>query len=529
MPGLDDFLDSLEDKVCNTQEKPFIEPDPFNKPQCRAVESEADELFFGGAAGAGKSFLLIMLAMTKHRRSLILRRENVTTKDLIDKARTVLDDAGIPYSYNQNLGIFRGIPGDRVIEVAGCEKVEDKEKYKGREHDGKFFDELPDFTEEQFTYICQWNRSSTTGQRARIVATGNPPTTDQGQWVIKRWRCWVDEEYDGSPIKVIRIDNDGYGRVEDAFGVRAEDGELRYFAKIGGVECECPSKQPFKWVRHFIGIDGKEQEEIETIYPTSRTFIAGRLADNRFLGSDYLSRLQALDEPLRSMFLYGKWVKFREDEGNKIIPYSWLKAAADRWEAMRPDEDEMQHMDCLGVDPASGGDDEAAFAPRYGNWFDQVVTRPGKKMKDGAAHAKVVEELIQGKGYPAINVDAISWGQSTFDILKVNEELVVNGINITRPSKYRDKSRLFKCADLKSELHWRFREALDPQAEEPIALPPDPELLNDLAAPTYEVQMGGIKVESKKMLRKRLGRSPNKGDAVLLAYYQKRLKRLEAS
>lgn len=510
--------------------KPIIEPDYDNKPQCAAVDCDADELFYGGAAGGGKSFLLLILALTKHRRSLLLRRENVTTKDLIDKARTILDDSigHDGYSYNQNLGVFRNLPGDRVVEVAGCEKIEDKEKYKGREHDLKAFDELSDFSEEQYTYICQWNRTSTPGQRVRIVATGNPPTTDEGQWVINRWRCWIDDEYEGSPIKVVRVDSDGFGRIEDAFGVAAQPGELRYFAKVGGIDCECQSKEPFKWRRIFTGPNG-EEEEIEEIYPTSRSFIPALPSDNKFINREYIARLQAADEPWRSMFLYGKWVKFREDDSNKIIPYSWIKAAMDRWEAMRPDAEDLCYMDCLGVDPAGGGDDEAAFAARYGNWFDHVVTKPGKKMKDGPAHAKVIEELTASKNCAVINVDAISWGQSTFDILKVNEDVAVNGINITKPSRYRDKSRLFKCADLKSEIHWRFREALDPEADEPIALPPDPELLNDLAAPTYEVQMGGIKVETKKALRKRIGRSPNKGDAVLLAYYQKVIRKLEAS
>src|SRR5687768_10601534 len=49
-------------------DKPIIEADAFNKPQCRAVESEADELFYGGGAGGGKTWVLLTLAITKHRR-----------------------------------------------------------------------------------------------------------------------------------------------------------------------------------------------------------------------------------------------------------------------------------------------------------------------------------------------------------------------------------------------------------------------------------------------------------------------------
>jgi hypothetical protein len=39
----------------------------------------------------------------------------------------------------------------------------------------------------------------------------------------------------------------------------------------------------------------------------------------------------------------------------------------------------------------------------------------------------------------------------------------------------------------------------------------------DLAAPTYEVSARGLLIESKDDLRKRLGRSPGKGDAVVMA------------
>jgi hypothetical protein len=50
-------------------------------------------------------------------------------------------------------------------------------------------------------------------------------------------------------------------------------------------------------------------------------------------------------------------------------------------------------------------------------------------------------------------------------------------------------------------------------------LPDDPELLADLTAPTFEVRTtGGILIESKDDIRKRLGRSTNKGDACVMAH-----------
>ena len=53
------------------------------------------------------------------------------------------------------------------------------------------------------------------------------------------------------------------------------------------------------------------------------------------------------------------------------------------------------------------------------------------------------------------------------------------------------------------------------------ALPPDPKLQADLTAPIYEVRAGEppkIYVEGKEDLIKRLGRSPDRGDAVIYSW-----------
>jgi hypothetical protein len=72
----------------------------------------------------------------------------------------------------------------------------------------------------------------------------------------------------------------------------------------------------------------------------------------------------------------------------------------------------------------------------------------------------------------------------------------------------------------RSEVIWRFREALDPEQEggSPIALPDDRLLVADLTAPSFEVTPRGIKVEDKESVCERLGRSTNHGDAVQIAW-----------
>jgi hypothetical protein len=77
-----------------------------------------------------------------------------------------------------------------------------------------------------------------------------------------------------------------------------------------------------------------------------------------------------------------------------------------------------------------------------------------------------------------------------------------------------------KFANKRAEVWYKFREALDPDQEGgcPIALPPDSELRADLASARYELGPRGITLESKDSIRSRIGRSPDRGDAVVMCW-----------
>ena len=62
-----------------------------------------------------------------------------------------------------------------------------------------------------------------------------------------------------------------------------------------------------------------------------------------------------------------------------------------------------------------------------------------------------------------------------------------------------------------------LREALDPASNQKLALPDDPELIEELLAMTWEEQSSRIKVIPKKDLMQLIGRSPDKADALVLA------------
>jgi hypothetical protein len=70
----------------------------------------------------------------------------------------------------------------------------------------------------------------------------------------------------------------------------------------------------------------------------------------------------------------------------------------------------------------------------------------------------------------------------------------------------------------RAEAWWRFREELNPDQPygSPIALPPDASIKANLAAPRWELTARGIKIEDKAEIRKRLGRSPDDGDVIVM-------------
>ena len=94
-------------------------------PQSDAFFCEADELFYGGAAGSGKTMIGVGLALTQHRRSLLLRRIN---KDAVKLTEVVAEILGHRDGYNGQLQRWQ--LGDKLIEFAGCEFEDDKQRLK---------------------------------------------------------------------------------------------------------------------------------------------------------------------------------------------------------------------------------------------------------------------------------------------------------------------------------------------------------------------------------------------------------------
>lgn len=447
-------------------------------PQRSAFDSKADILFYGGAAGGGKSSLMLGLSITTQNRSIIFRRESVQLTGLEEDMTRII---GTREGYNSTTGMWR-LPGGRTMELGSVKEPGDWIKFQGRAHDFKGFDEICHFTEGQFRALIGWLRSDDPAQRQRVVCAGNPPTDASGEWVKRFWAAWLDPQHPNP----------------------AKPGELRwYVTNEKGEDQEVPDGEPV-----LVGKDWMK--------PKSRTFIPSSVDDNLFLSSTgYKATLQSLPEPLRSQMLRGDFNAGAADPAWQLIPTEWVKAAQARW----VDRQVKGPMTCLGLDPSRGGMDKTSAARRHGAWFDKLITAPGAVTKDGPTTAGFVAPLVRN-GAP-IAVDGIGIGSSALDFIN-GLGLLVHSVIGSEGSTLMDKAGQLRFRNVRAEMYWLMREALDPENPEPISLPPDSELEADLCAVRYKVVTMGtqaaILIRSKDEIREVLGRSPDKGDSVAMTF-----------
>ena len=174
----------------------------------------------------------------------------------------------------------------------------------------------------------------------------------------------------------------------------------------------------------------------------------------------------------------------------------------------------------LGVDVARGGMDLSAIAVRQGAKILSIETFSNM---DGPLLAGEIAVRYRRLKASRANVDIIGLGAAVEDALKdpVYHDITVVPVNVATSSDVLDSDGNRKYQNLRAELWWTLREALDPKTKDPLALPPGDSLLGDLAAPKYDFRKGWIQVEAKEDTKKRLGRSPDEGDAVMLTFAPK--------
>ena len=469
---------------------------PQPGPQQQAYESDADEIGYGGAAGGGKSDLMLGFAGTKHKRSTIYRRVFPSLDGMIERSREIYNQRQVSHAndrFNEALHRWRLSDG-RIVAFRAVQYEADLKKYQGKPNDFLGFDEATEFPEFFVRFLCGWNRSADAGQKCRVVLAFNPPMDDSGQWVISYFAPWLSDTYpdpavDGEIRLVVRLDDKDtfYRQYEDI----PEETQLRL--------AEDAAAQGLSSWRQLV---------------KRRTFFHASLKDNPILATTgYGATIEALPEPLRS-FLKGKFNAGRVVDPWQVIPRAWVEAAQKRWTAQRP----TTGVASVGCDVARGGNDQTVISELIGAWYAALQKYPGKATPDGPSVAALLTEFVTNKVYIAI--DVIGIGSSAYDTLVTNDATVMPVNNSSSaPEGTTDRTKTLKFRNLRAAAYWKFREALDPEHGDHIALPPDPELLGDLCAIKWKLSTAGVQIEEKEAIKERIGHSPDCADAVVLAHY----------
>lgn len=224
---------------------------------------------------------------------------------------------------------------------------------------------------------------------------------------------------------------------------------------------------------------------------------------------------------------------FQASDEDSVIPLAWVEAAIERWHTW----DQVGRLPVagrrvLGVDVARSGADSTVFAYRRGPLVAELKAFDRQDTMQTTARVQAAITLPedaddQQEDVPGTVplwvpvVDSIGVGGGVVDRLR---ELGVPVLAYTGAAKSKRRTREgeFGFTNVRSAAYWNLRELLDPAFDAEIMLPPDDLMVSDLTTPTWDVTTGvppKIQVEKKEDLVTRLGRSPDRGDAVAMAYF----------
>lgn len=267
---------------------------PQAGPQTEFLGSPADIVLFGGGAGGGKSYGLLIEPCRHYDNPLfggvIFRKEAVQIRNqgsLWDESATIYPLFGATPRESTLEWIFPH-PTDQTksgatMKFAGLERDISVLNWQGSQIPYMGFDELTHFSEYQFFYMASRVRSGS-GVPGYIRATCNP---DYNSWVRKFIDWWIGP---------------------DGLAIPERSGVLRWFIRIN---------EEINWANSAEEIYESFGRGPE-VMPQSFTFIPSTVYDNKILmkkDPTYLGKLLALPRVERERLLGGNW-NVRASAGN---------------------------------------------------------------------------------------------------------------------------------------------------------------------------------------------------------------------
>jgi len=203
--GLDELIAKAK---TNSKEADFEEPEvPEDQILFKPTPKQAEFLaapekvvLYGGAAGGGKSYALVIDAVRfAHRaamRSLIIRRRNSELKELISVTKNLYPKAFPGAKFNESKMIW-SFPSGATLEFGYMDKPDDKERYIGLPYSYIGWDEIQlQRSPEAFDFLFSRLRTTDPEITCYIRCTGNP---GGAPWVKQRF---IDPAPYNKPFKV---------------------------------------------------------------------------------------------------------------------------------------------------------------------------------------------------------------------------------------------------------------------------------------------------------------------------------------
>ena len=163
---------------------------PNEGPQTDFLAAPEKDVLYGGAAGGGKSFAMLIDPLrychAKAHRALILRRSMPELRELIDKSRELYPKA-FPGAKFREVEKLWNFPSGAKVEFGFLERDADVYRYQGQAYSWIGFDEITHLpTEFSWNYLASRLRTTDPSIETYLRCTANPGGVG-AQWVKKRY------------------------------------------------------------------------------------------------------------------------------------------------------------------------------------------------------------------------------------------------------------------------------------------------------------------------------------------------------
>ena len=159
-------------------------------PQTDFLAAGEKDVLYGGAAGGGKSFAMIVDPLRychkKAHRALILRRSMPELREMIDKSRELYPQA-FPGAKFREVEKLWNFPSGAKVEFGFLERDADVYRYQGQAYSWIGFDEITHLpTEFSWNYLASRLRTTDPEIETYLRCTANPGGVGS-HWVKKRY------------------------------------------------------------------------------------------------------------------------------------------------------------------------------------------------------------------------------------------------------------------------------------------------------------------------------------------------------